>query len=101
MGLFKDRVRHIVPKIPDGKVLDYTSVACLAGSPGAPKSVGPCMGSPGDTSGWHRVVNNKGQLTSPKPHLQRKLLEKDGVKFTVSGRVDLSKCLWSPPDSIA
>ena len=110
MGLFKDRVRVIVPTIPVGKVLDYTSVARLAGSPGAPKSVGPCMGPPGETSGWHRVVNNKGQLTSPNMNppvqragfdRQRNLLDKDGVELTGSGTVDLSKYLWNPPDSTA
>ena len=69
MGLFKDRVREVVPTIPVAKVLDYTSVARLAGSPGAPKSVGPCMGPPGETSGWHRVVNERGQLTSPGQEL--------------------------------
>lgn len=97
MGVFKDSVRQIVPSIPPGKVLDYTSVARLAGSPGAAKSVGPCMGPPGDTPGWHRVVNKTGKPTSPNPPWQRKLLEEDGVKFTASGRVDLSECMWKQP----
>ena len=96
MGLFKDRVGHIVPNIPAGKVLDYTSVARLARSPGAPISVGPCMGPPGETCGWHRVVSNRGHLTSPQRKWQRKLLEDDRVKFTDSGEVDLSECLGIP-----
>lgn len=100
MGSFKDRVRHIVPSIPVGKVLDYTSVARLAGSPGAPKSVGPCMGPPGDTRGWHRVVTKAGRLTSPNPQLQRRLLERDGVKFAAPGRVDLSECMWKQGSAI-
>ena len=35
---------------------------------------------------------------APDRNGQYKLLDKDGVKFTGSGRVDLAKHLWKPTD---
>ena len=51
------------------------------------------MGSPGETPGWHRVVNSRGELTSPEPACQRKLLKQDGVQFQ-NNAVDMAACLW-------
>ena len=91
---FTDKVRLIVPRIPDGKVLDYATVACLAGSPRAFRNVGQAMGSPGQTRGWHRVLRKTGQLTSPEPDLQYDLLMQDGVRFKRDHVVDMAACLW-------
>ncbi len=51
------------------------------------------MGSPGETPGWHRVVNREGKPTSPEPGRQRELLEQDEVRFR-NGVVDMDACLW-------
>jgi methylated-DNA-protein-cysteine methyltransferase-like protein len=48
---------------------------------------------------WHRVLNARGEV-SERPgrpwagEEQRRLLEREGIGFTPSGRVDLSRHLW-------
>ena len=91
---FTDKVRRIVSCIPAGTVLNYKAVASLAGSLEASRVVGHAMGSPGETDGWHRVVNAKGQLTSPEPDLQYDLLMKDGARFKRDRVVDMAVSLW-------
>ena len=91
---FADNVRRVVPRIPVGNVLDYKTVAGLAGSPKAYLAVGQAMGPPGETFGWHRVVNKKGKLTSPEPDMQYELLIQDGVRFKRDSVVDMAACLW-------
>jgi len=95
MPTFTDNVRRIVPRIPAGKVLDYKTVACMAGSarPRSPaRAVGRAMETPGETPGWHRVVTVSGELSSPKPERQRELLVRDQVKFKANDVVDMSAC---------
>lgn len=52
---------------------------------------------PGDLP-WHRVINAQGTISirSGNDHhiLQRKLLEKEGIRFDERGRVDLDRYLW-------
>ena len=92
MPSFTDNVRRLVPRIPVGKVLNYETVACLAGSPDAAAAVGRALGSPGETCGWHRVVAKSGVLTSPERDRQYKLLVRDGVKFDRDGVVNMTLC---------
>lgn len=52
---------------------------------------------------WHRVINSQGRI-SLRSHdggsdLQRALLEKEGVRFDATGRVDLQRVGWPPPPS--
>jgi methylated-DNA-protein-cysteine methyltransferase-like protein len=48
---------------------------------------------------WHRVVNAEGRI-SPRvghgPHVQRILLEEEGVTFDEEGRIDLDRHKWYP-----
>jgi methylated-DNA-protein-cysteine methyltransferase-like protein len=51
---------------------------------------------------WQRVVNAQGKI-SPRPghgpHLQRLLLQEEGVVFRRTGGLDLERYLWRPdPD---
>lgn len=94
MPSFTDNVRRIVSSIPVGKVLDYKTLACLAGSPNSAKVAGQAMGPPGETPGWHRVVSNSGEIISPEPHRQYMLLVRDGVKFKHDKAVDMAACRW-------
>ena len=48
---------------------------------------------------WQRVINSKGTISTNKLmsiplDLQKKLLEKEGIKFDRNQKVDLKKCLW-------
>ncbi len=98
---FTERIVEVISKIPTGYVLTYGAVAELAGNPRAARQVSWALKS---LSGkyklpWHRVINSKGEISLPSrrgKELQQELLEAEGVKFTTSGKVDLSMYLWQP-----
>ncbi len=61
MKNFSDKVRDIVRKIPNGKVLTYKEVAKRAGSPNASRAVGSIMKKNYDPSiPCHRVIRSDG-----------------------------------------
>ena len=46
---------------------------------------------------WHRVVNAAGRISErPGADRQRRRLEKEGVEFSASGRIDLGRFRWEP-----
>ena len=83
----------------------YGQIAALAGLPRQPRLAGYALhGLPdGSTVPWHRVVNAQGRI-SPRASgplaggetIQRKLLEREGVRFDALGRIDLSRYQWKP-----
>jgi methylated-DNA-protein-cysteine methyltransferase-like protein len=93
----------IVRQIPYGKVATYGQVADLAGLYGRARLVGYALyrvDSDSDVP-WHRVINAKGQVSeSPvrygSDHLQRSLLEQEGIVFDQSGKIQLREYLWQP-----
>ena len=100
MSDFAERVFEEVKKIPKGKVATYGQIAALAGSPRACRAVGnilhtnpmfieiPC----------HRVVNSNGRLAKAfvfgGEHIQKEVLEKEGVKVNDNYYVDMKKYQW-------
>lgn len=52
----------------------------------------------------HRVLYRDGSLSWREApggrEIQRQLLEAEGVPFLPDGRVDLSACLWEPPEDL-
>ncbi len=89
----------MVRRIPQGKTATYGQIAGMVGRI-TPRMVGYAMAAlRGRTDvPWHRVINYKGAI-SPRAAgdgslRQRKLLEKEGVKFDSRGRVDLKKVRW-------
>ena len=94
-GAFYDIVRHI----PAGKVATYGQIARLAGMPRCARTVGYAMAGCRDASvPCHRVVDrfggSKSCFDTYAPHMQRSLLEAEGVLFRPDGTVDLEQCLW-------
>jgi methylated-DNA-protein-cysteine methyltransferase-like protein len=97
------RIYAVVAAIPRGKVATYGQVAELAGLPGRARQVGYAMHAlDADTPiPWHRVVNARGEI-SPRTAgpeagtLQRQLLETEGVRFGVGGRIQLDRYRWNP-----
>ena len=97
MTEFQKRVYSAVERIPKGFVAAYSEVARASGSPRAARAIGnilhnnpffgivPC----------HRVVHSDGALAAAFAFggegEQRKMLEKEGVTFTIDGRVDMAK----------
>jgi methylated-DNA-protein-cysteine methyltransferase-like protein len=94
-----ERIYDAVRSIPRGRVAGYGEVARLAGLPNAARQVGYALHALRDPSDvpWHRVVNARGEI-SPRAsgyHLpQRRLLEREGVRFDARGRIDLAAFGW-------
>lgn len=93
---------QVVASIPPGKVASYGQVAELAGLGRGARQVGHTLHRlPQDTRlPWHRVINAAGRISLPRDsqsyRTQRARLEEEGVRFSLSGRVDLSCFRWNP-----
>jgi methylated-DNA-protein-cysteine methyltransferase-like protein len=94
------RIYAVVRRIPRGRVATYGQVAALAGLPGHARQVGYALHALPDGTAvpWHRVINARGEVSRrsmPGPELsQRMLLECEGVRFDLRGRVNLRACGW-------
>lgn len=97
------RYRHfyrVVEEIPEGRVATYGQIALLAGRPGRARLVGRALGALDEESSvpWHRVLNARGEISrrglGDSEHLQRILLESEGVVFSEGGRVNLTRYRW-------
>ncbi len=63
MKTFREKVRAIVAKIPEGKTMTYKQVATKAGSPNAARAVGAIMRANYDTGiPCHRVIGSDGSM---------------------------------------
>jgi methylated-DNA-protein-cysteine methyltransferase-like protein len=99
-----DRIYEIVRNIPQGRVATYGQVAELANLAGKARVVGYALYRVDITSldvPWQRVVNAKGEISlSPlrfgTDHLQRSLLEHEGISFNDKGKINLREYLWQP-----
>jgi methylated-DNA-protein-cysteine methyltransferase-like protein len=101
---FFARVYALVARIPRGRVATYGQIARILGAPRSARIVGWAMhGSPeGAGIPCHRVIQ-QGGTCSPNfrigdPGAQRRLLEREGVRFLLDGRVDLEAHQWNPWD---
>jgi methylated-DNA-protein-cysteine methyltransferase-like protein len=95
------RFYRVIARIPRGRVATYGQIAALAGMPRAARQVGYALAALRDADGkvpWQRVVNARGEISArAEPAfegLQRAMLEREGVKFDPSGRIDLARFLW-------
>lgn len=97
------RIYDAIRRIPLGKVATYGQIAEVAGLPRQARLVGYALFH-GEVDGdlpWHRVVNAQGTIScSPArqqaDHLQRVLLEAEGIIFDARGRIDLKRYRWQP-----
>jgi methylated-DNA-protein-cysteine methyltransferase-like protein len=92
-----------VRQIPKGRVATYGQIAELSGLPRQARQVGYAMHAlPARTTvPWHRVVNAQGRISLPLHTgsggaVQKKKLEKEGVKLSASGVIDLKRYRWQP-----
>jgi methylated-DNA-protein-cysteine methyltransferase-like protein len=99
---FFARVYGLVARIPRGRVATYGQIARMLGAPRAARTVGWAMhGNPhGSRIPCQRVVQQGGSC-SPNfslgdPGAQRRLLEREGVRFRMDGRVDMEAHQWRP-----
>ena len=97
-----ERIYAVVRRIPRGRVATYGQVAELAGLGGHARQVGYALHRVPDARRlpWHRVVNAAGQVSARSEpgadHLQRSLLEAEGLGFDARGRIDLERHRWRP-----
>jgi methylated-DNA-protein-cysteine methyltransferase related protein len=94
-------IYEIVRQIPKGKVATYGQIAELANFYGKARLVGYALYRVDRTSDipWHRVINAKGEISYStlrygEDDLQRSLLEKEGIKFSSEGKINLQEYLW-------
>lgn len=101
MTAFQIAICRLVERCPRGKVVSYGGVAAMAGKPRAARAVGAVMRELPDDSKvpWWRVINSKGEVSMRDighgPAIQRKLLEREGIRFDGNGRVDWERYGWS------
>jgi methylated-DNA-protein-cysteine methyltransferase-like protein len=97
-----ERIYAVVRRIPRGRVATYGQVAGLAGIPFDPRQVGYALHAlpSGSTVPWHRVINAQGRISLRSScggdAIQRVRLQREGVRFDVTGRVDLRTFQWRP-----
>jgi methylated-DNA-protein-cysteine methyltransferase related protein len=91
----------VIRRIPVGWVATYGQVAAMAGLPRRARLVGRVLQrlDPAVKIPWHRVVNAKGEVSYSLSRnggdvLQRRLLEKEGLRFDDNNRLDLDRCRW-------
>lgn len=103
-----ERIWSVVRRIPRGRVATYGQIARIAGLPRQARMVGYALNalpSDGAKRGdavnsvpWQRVINAQGRISlrafAGSEVVQRKLLEREGVKFDAKARVDLERFGW-------
>ena len=100
-------VWSMVAQIPVGKVASYGQIAALLGHPRRARQVGYALHATPEylSIPWQRVVNRKGEISFPEDsrqyHLQRALLEADGVVFAPNGRIDWKSFGWDGIPSLS
>ena len=97
-----EEVYAIIKKIPKGKVSTYGQIAILVGKPRAARQVGWALRACPSSQNLpcHRVLNRFGELCKGDefgdPHIQKQLLEAEGILVDSNFIVDLNIYLWNP-----
>ena len=102
-GSRRGRILSVVARVPRGRVATYGQVARLAGLGGQARLVGYTLNAleTGSRLPWHRIVNARGRVSlrsdgGPEAIVQRRLLEREGVRFDAAGAIDLARFRWRP-----
>jgi len=98
----RDEVFAVVRAIPVGSVMTYGQIAGCLGNRISPLAVGWMLHRCPDDVPWQRVVNASGGCSTERlpdlpGGLQQKILETEGVEFSLAGRIDLDRFRWQPP----
>lgn len=97
-------VHALVRRIPRGRVMTYGQIATVTENRLSARAVGWALHGCPDDVPWQRVVNAQGRCSTDRlpdnpTGLQQSLLEREGVAFSESGRLDLDRYRWWPPES--
>jgi len=96
---FKERVLSLVAQIPSGRVMTYSQIAALCGSPRSARIVGGIAHFGPNNLPWQRVVNKEGGLARGYPGGKsghKKALEAEGVNVSKEFTVDIKNLAWNP-----
>ena len=99
-----ERVWRIVMRVPRGRVVTYGQISQMIERRLTPIAIGWAIrAAPDGAIPWFRVVNASGGVSTDRenPGLQRKLLEREGVRFDPEGHIDLERYGWKPSVEIA
>lgn len=97
---FSKKVIAEIQLIPKGRIATYKQIANLAGKPHGARGVAWILNSSSKKHAlpWHRVLGSSGQLSFPigtrHYNRQKKLLIKEGITISKTGRIDLKKFQW-------
>jgi len=104
---YNNLVWELVRQIPVGKVATYGQIAGLIPPPNnmnpekyrklSPRWVGGAMAACPDNVPWQRVIGATGKISFRRGgghHVQREILESEGVTFDDRGKVDLKAFGW-------
>jgi methylated-DNA-protein-cysteine methyltransferase-like protein len=100
IGEFSKQVIAMIQKVPKGKVATYKQIAALAGKPHAVRAIAWILHSSSKAHKlpWQRILNAQGKISfpasSPLHKKQKSLLQKEGIRFSDNGRIDLAKYQW-------
>lgn len=99
-SVFYEKIRTVIRAIPPGRVASYGQVADLAGYPRGSRLTALVLrtSTPQDALPWFRVLRRDGWIAIANPdgrHLQKTLLEAEGVRVSDEGRVD-REFFWNP-----
>jgi methylated-DNA-protein-cysteine methyltransferase-like protein len=93
-------VYAIARRIPRGRVMSYGQIADILEQSLSARAVGWAMSQCPEDVPWQRVVNASGGISTEHLHeprdLQRRLLEREGVRFDRTGRLSMEKYCFSP-----
>ncbi len=101
INLARERIYSVIDSIPKGKVSTYGTVGKEAGLARGARQVAAALRhlSPGRDLPWFRVINSVGKI-SERPgggeSAQRNILEREGIEFSATGKVDLKRFGWPP-----
>jgi len=96
---YVEAVLSLVERIPRGRVSTYGAIAdALADEHGGgPRNVGTVMARHGAPVPWWRVVRSDGSLPPSHEGEARQAYLEEGTPLRSTGRVDLARALWVPP----
>ncbi|MBN2726344.1 MGMT family protein [Candidatus Mcinerneyibacteriota bacterium] len=102
MNPLTERIIQIIQTIPRGRVATYGGVAACAGNPKAARQVARILHtcSRSHHLPWHRVVGSGGRIVLKGGGFeeQKRLLEKEGVKVSNRGLIDMESFGTAGPD---
>ena len=91
----------MVRQVPRGRVASYGQIARIVGGC-TPRMVGFAMAACRRGVPWQRVLNSQGKISlrseGDGAARQKRALEREGVRFSDSGRVSFREYGWLPFD---